>query len=185
MGNSDHEPATEIMNENESFTDPDSTEWPEMSTDLSLARSVARAITLDTNRASSDARVSELSSQVHDVNGRLLEVEKMIADQRSNNVVVQRVTEQLTDLRSQIDATNSELAREVGTAAANEANASVTAVETRVATIENARMKDADELSTLMSYLEEAFQRLDGLSQEVDALASPEATAELEARIAS
>ncbi|NNC78842.1 MAG: hypothetical protein HKN94_01700 [Acidimicrobiales bacterium] len=36
-----------------------------------------------------------------------------------------------------------------------------------------------------MSYLEEAFQRLDGLSQEVDALASPEATAELEARIAS
>jgi chromosome segregation ATPase len=185
MGNSDHELATENMNANESFTDPDSTAWPEMSTDLSLARSVARAITLDTNRASSDTRVSELSSQVHDVNGRLLEVEKMVADQRSNNVVVQRVTEQLSDLRVKIDSTNAELANEVGAAAAQEAQASVTQVESRVSKIETAQMKDADELSSLMSYLEEAFQRLDGLSQEVDALASPAATAQLEAKISS
>lgn len=185
MGNSDHEPATENMNANDSLTDPDSTAWPEMSTDLSLARSVARAITLDTNRASSDTRVSELSTQVHDVNGRLLEVEKMVADQRSNNVVVQRVTEQLSDLRVKIESTNAELANEVGAAAVHEAQASVAQVETRVSKIETAQMKDADELSSLMSYLEEAFQRLDGLSQEVDALASPEATAQLGARISS
>ena len=50
-----------------------------MSTNISTARTVARAITLDTQKASTDGRVIELSSEMEAVTTRLGELEKLIA----------------------------------------------------------------------------------------------------------
>ena len=65
--------------DNESITDEPAPLWPEMSSDITSARTVARSITLDTQRASTDGRVLELSSQLQAINARLLELETRIA----------------------------------------------------------------------------------------------------------
>ena len=164
------------MDSQETLPENDTPVWPELSADVTVARSVARAITLDTQKASLDGRVIELSSQVQSVNARLIELENAAGDQ-ARNVNVDELSSLVAALRSQIDRTNAnldDLARNAFTLSTGQVDDTPTlddrvpGLADRLSTVEDARLRDTEQLSGLMSYLETAFVRLDDLSAQVE-----------------
>lgn len=158
--------------DNESITDEPAPLWPEMSSDITSARTVARSITLDTQRASTDGRVLELSSQLQAINARLLELETRIATGQGPAAAVDddgrtdRLEQEVVDLRSLIGQTSARLEQQA-TAPTPEPgvnNETLLSLDSRMAAVESGRVRDSEEVNQLMSYLEQAFVRLDELS---------------------
>ncbi len=157
--------------DNESVTDEPAPLWPEMSSDITSARTVARSITLDTQRASTDGRVLELSSQLQAMNARLLEVETRLATGQSSAAAetddrTEQLAQEVVDLRSLIGQTSKRLEQQA-TAPAVEStvsNETLLSLDSRMASVESGRVRDSEEVNQLMSYLEQAFVRLDELS---------------------
>jgi DNA repair exonuclease SbcCD ATPase subunit len=158
--------------DNESITDEPAPLWPEMSSDITSARTVARSITLDTQRASTDGRVLELSSQLQAINARLLELETRIATGQGPSAPADddgrtdRLEQEVVDLRSLIGQTSARLEQQA-TAPTPEpgvSNETLLSMDSRMAAVESGRVRDSEEVNQLMSYLEQAFVRLDELS---------------------
>ena len=169
------------MDSQETLPENDAPVWPELSADVTVARSVARAITLDTQKASLDGRVIELSSQVQSVNERLIELENAAGDQARNGNV-DELSNLVTALRSEIDRTNAtldDLARNAFTLSSGQAEEAATlddrvpGLADRLSTVEDALLRDTEQLSGLMSYLEQAFVRLDEISEQVEGVREP------------
>ncbi len=157
--------------DNESVTDEPAPLWPEMSSDITSARTVARSITLDTQRASTDGRVLELSSQLQAMNARLLEVETRLATGQSSSAPetddrTEQLAQEVVDLRSLIGQTSARLEQQATAPAAEPtvSNETLLSLDSRMAAVESGRVRDSEEVNQLMSYLEQAFVRLDELS---------------------
>ena len=151
--------------------------WPEMSTNISTARSVARAITLDTQKASTDGRVMELTSQLETVTTRIAELEKLITAQRQSADAATQLSSDLAAVRSDLLDTNSRIDGHMSSIESASAQLTadleeqVHAIDDRVTTAEGERIKNSQEVANLMGYLEQAYERLDGLNARIDEVA--------------
>ncbi len=148
--------------------------WPEISADVTLARGAARSITLDTQRASTDGRIIEMTGHLELMRERLSSLEEHIFDVETSGSTSQDFTEQFAALDREIEATASQfqsLALRVSAAEESVATTmmvSVDGFDSRLALVEDARLSQSNELNELTSYLEQAFTRIAELAEVIE-----------------
>ena len=152
----------------------EATEWPALSADLNVARAAARTITLDTQRATEDGRILEVTSQLELVRTRLSSLERHVFDATAGSTVPDDLLERLTSLDSELAESASQFHGLAGRVAAAEEQiattvlSSVDGYDARLNVVEDARLAQTNELNELTSYLEQAFTRIAELAAVID-----------------
>ncbi len=147
--------------------------WPELSADLTLARTQARSIMLDTQRANSDGRILELAAQLELMRTRMTSLEQHLFESQSG--VAHDLIERLGNIDSALHATEVRFNGFANRISAAEEFASTTmlstttAIDARIDAGEVARRAQATELEELSSFLEQSFTRIAELSDLVEA----------------
>ena len=147
--------------------------WPELSADLTLARTQARSIMLDTQRANSDGRILELAAQLELMRTRMTSLEQHLFESQTG--VAQDLIERLGNIDSALHATElrfNGFAERISAAeefASTTMLSTTTAIDARIDAAEVARRAQSTELEELSSFLEQAFTRIAELSDLVDA----------------
>ena len=164
--NMDQETATEVVD----------TSWPELSADLTLARTQARSIMLDTQRANSDGRILELNAQIELMRTRMTSLEQHLFE--SQTTVPEDLAEHLQTIDEALHAVRARLETFSTRIGAAEEQASTTMLTTvssmdaRIDAVDNARRAQSGEIDELSSYLEQSFTRISELAAIIDANAS-------------
>ncbi len=154
--------------------DNEATDWPALSADLNLARATARTITLDTQRASEDGRILEVTSQLELVRTRLSSLERHVFDATAGGSVPDDLLERLAALDTDLAETASQFHGLAGRVASAEEHiattmlSSVDGFDTRLNVVEDARLAQTKELNELTTYLEQAFTRIAELATVID-----------------
>lgn len=146
--------------------------WPELSADLTLARTQARSIMLDTQRANADGRVLELSAQLDLMRTRMTAFEQHLfeSQQRVPGDLVDRLEGIDVELRSSMSRLENFSSRI--TASEEQASTAMqsmaTSIESRIDVVETARNAQSTELAEVSRYLEESFVRIAELANVID-----------------
>ena len=154
--------------------DNEATDWPALSADLNLARAAARTITLDTQRASEDGRILEVTSQLELVRTRLSSLERHVFDATDGGAVPDDLLERLASLDNELAETASQFHGLAGRVASAEEHiattmlSSVDGFDTRLTAVEDARLAQTNELNELTTYLEQAFTRIAELATVIE-----------------
>ena len=156
----------------EEATDDESV-WPKMSTDVRLARTVARSITLDTHRAATDGRIEELKAQFDEMQLRMLDVEKDLTNGHIAEQAATDITARFVEIQNYLHETNARFDELAARVSSDEQSLSSTMMQTvdrfdvRVAATEDAHLEQSQELQELMAYVERAFLRIDDLDAQL------------------
>jgi len=148
--------------------------WPTLSADDALSRSVARSLTLDTQRASADGKLLEMSSQVELIRVRLQSLEQNIFESATSRDLDESTLERFSSFESSVAETSarfSELTARVAEAEERFATATLSSADgfdTRIAMVEDARIAQTTELNELTGYLEQAFTRITELAEVIE-----------------
>ncbi len=151
----------------------DAPAWPEMSTDLTTARSVARTITLDTKGASNDGRIIDLGRKLDQVTGRLDLLEQDALDNRVAAEVAEQLTSEFATIRREIGTTRAEFDQLSHRVSSTEEDLSTSMLQTidgfeqRISRIEDARLNEGDDVDEVMAILESAIGRVDDLDARI------------------
>ena len=151
------------------------TMWPEFEADKLLRGSSTRSLTLDTQRASSDGRLLEITSQLDLIRTRLGSLEQFVLETPASSSTIDDLTmERLNTFELSISQTLArfdELANRVSQSEDRVTTTVVSTVDgfdTRVALIEDARLAQNTEINELTGYLEQAFTRITELAQVIE-----------------
>ena len=158
--------------DNEMGSDLTETTWPELSADLTLARTQARSIMLDTQRANSDGRILELSAQIELMRTRMSSLEQHLFDARNETPrdLAERLDVIDTTLRAtgvRFDSFSSRVsAADEQTKEALESMEATT--EARMGVVETTQTTQTNELNELSGYIDESFDRIAQLATIID-----------------
>ncbi len=155
-------------------TDNADSGWPEISADVTAARGAARSITLDTQRASTDGRIIEITAQLEQMRERLGSLEDHIFAVDASVSNTQDYAERFAALDQEISTTSSRFETLAARVAAAEEGVATTMMmsvdgfDSRLAVVEDARLAQTGELNELTSYLEQAFTRITELAEVIE-----------------
>ena len=134
----------------EGANDEDPAQWPELSADLGNARSQARSIMLDTQRASYEGRVLELDAQLEQIRSRMTSLEDLLTAGAQD--VPEKVTERLEEIDQQLEASKAHFED----------------ITSRTSSTEQARDAQATEVDRLSTSLNETAARITELANAVE-----------------
>jgi len=167
-------PGEGLMDQQDMASDEGANTWPELSADLTLARSTARTITLDTQRASSDGRILEVTAQLDLMRTRLSSLEQHVFDATADAGASAELLSRFVSLDGEIASTTARFEGLAARVAAAEENVATTMMQSvdgfdaRLVMVEDARMSQTTELNQLTSYLEQAFTRITELAEVIE-----------------
>ncbi len=148
------------------------TTWPELSADLTLARTQARSIMLDTQRATSDGRLLELSAQIELMRTRMAALEQHLFDSQQN--VTDGLQEQIHQIHQHLESTAQQLddfSIQVSKAEASAATAltsSISGLDGRLNKVGHASSENDRALKELSNRLEQTTAQIAALDQLVE-----------------
>ena len=134
----------------EGANDEDPAQWPELSADLGNARSQARSIMLDTQRASYEGRVLELDAQLEQIRSRMTSLEDLLTAGAQD--VPEKVIERLEEIDQQLEASKAHFED----------------ITSRTSSTEQARDAQATEVDRLSTSLNETAARITELANAVE-----------------
>ena len=134
----------------EGANDEDPAQWPELSADLGNARSQARSIMLDTQRASYEGRVLELDAQLEQIRSRMTSLEDLLTAGAQD--VPEKLTERLEEIDQQLEASKAHFED----------------ITSRTSSTEQARDAQATEVDRLSTSLNETAARVTELANAVE-----------------
>jgi chromosome segregation ATPase len=162
------------MDQQDMMSAEEANTWPELSADLTLARSTARSITLDTQRASSDGRILEVTAQLDLMRTHLSSLEQHVFDATADAGASGELLSRFVSLDAEIADTTARFEGLAARVAAAEENVATTMMQSvdgfdaRLVMVEDARMSQTTELNQLTSYLEQAFTRITELAEVIE-----------------
>lgn len=162
------------MDQQDTNTNNADAAWPELAADVTLAQGAARSITLDTQRATADGRILDITAQLDQMTSRLAAVESSLFEAAAPTAASDELLSRLAILGEELASTRAEfdaLAGRVGAAEQGVATTmmvSVDGFDSRLAIVEDARSNQAQELNELTSYLEQAFMRIAELAEVIE-----------------
>jgi len=162
------------MDQQDMTSDEEASTWPGLSADLTLPRSTARTITLDTQRASSDGRILEVTAQLDLMRTRLLSLEQHVFDTTADAGASEELLSRFVSLDAEIADTTARFGGLASRVAAAEESVATTMMQpvdgfdARLVMVEDARLSQTTELNQLTSYLEQAFTRITELAELIE-----------------